>query len=584
MKGRANLAEVLLTLGITPDRPPSQDSWNRLLQFLEHQFAKAQIPPQDSAVSSGADQTDENIKRHALYEHRFRVAFDGMRDLVWITNAQGAFSACNERFSQFVGIGRSSIIGRPWPKVVSVQSSEWLGVPREGMVPGAFGMHSCWARLRDDSGYAFLDTRVLPMLGEFGNFIGHVGIARDETKGRVDHPSAGETSIGNNLDEAQVQGVITKSLASELNGILAGVFGNLSFSKVSSAGNPALQKSLEQIEKSAMRAQNLVRQIEMFSQQDVPDLRPFAVESLIGRLHRFLRSGLPDGVVVDLDMKRTMPLLLADPKHVQQVISYVVHYSSQELQGQYGFVRMTVLPVQSPEPLLRGQGASAPQSLPRPMVRITVRAEPTSLSSGSPVGVSAFGTEVDSRSNLYSPLGLSYVRDLVRLNQGDLVVSKAAQGTSEIRLLFPTVPSNHPTKELQREVPLRRSTLARAPRQWPSVLYLDSDHLIVRFMERLGEQRGFHLRGFTSAEEALHALKLEPQSFNLMIVNSEMRSLRGVQIIAAAREVSSSLPIYLASAYIDESLLNQAREATATDVVFKNDIEGLVALIAKHDR
>jgi DNA-binding response OmpR family regulator len=116
------------------------------------------------------------------------------------------------------------------------------------------------------------------------------------------------------------------------------------------------------------------------------------------------------------------------------------------------------------------------------------------------------------------------------------------------------------------------------------VLYLDSDHLIVRFMERLGEQRGFHLRGFTSAEEALHALKLEPQSFNLMIVNSEMRSLRGVQIIAAAREVSSSLPIYLASAYIDESLLNQAREATATDVVFKNDIEGLVALIAKHDR
>ena len=577
--GREALGKVLQVLGISPEVAPNQESWRLLLGFLENHFEKFSeaIPPQGTSREERASPADK-ARRQALYDERFRVAFDSVQDLIWLTNAQGGISACNQRFCQFMGLGRSAIVGRDWIKIASPQASEWLGVPIDGMVPGAFGMHSCWAHFADDSSYAFLDTRILPIFSEAGDFVGHVGIARDQTSSRA---AASQPSAPQNLGEADVEahGVITKGLTAELNGILAGILGNLSFSKVSSIVVPALHKSLEQVEKAAMRAQSLVRQVEMFSHQETPDLRPFAVESLIGRLLRTLRSGMPDGVVIDLDMKRVVPLLLADPKHVQQVISYIAHYAAQELHGRYGFVRISVFQANS------NSQASADvvgelNAERSAMVCVRVSAEPTALD----VQAAAPSLETTARPALYSPLGLGFVRDLVTVNQGDLIISRGAKGTSEFQLFFPSIPSHHPVAEMAQGKPLRRSTLARPPRSWPSVLYVDSDQLIVLFMERLGEQRSFHLRGFTRAQDGLRALMLEPATFDLAIVDSQLRPNGGFEFVSAARNFNPTFPIFIVSTYIDEDLIARSHGAGATEVVFKNDIEGLVALIAKHDK
>lgn len=101
------------------------------------------------------------------------------------------------------------------------------------------------------------------------------------------------------------------------------------------------------------------------------------------------------------------------------------------------------------------------------------------------------------------------------------------------------------------------------------ILYIDDDPVLVDLFSYMLERRGYRVSGYVNAFTALQALRADPETFDLVVVDQEMPAITGLQVAREARAIRPNLPVALASGYITEDLRLQARGAGVREVVFK---------------
>ena len=101
------------------------------------------------------------------------------------------------------------------------------------------------------------------------------------------------------------------------------------------------------------------------------------------------------------------------------------------------------------------------------------------------------------------------------------------------------------------------------------ILYIDDDPVLVDLFTYMLERRGYRVSGHVNALAALKALRANPASFDLVVVDQEMPAISGLQVALEVQEIRANLPVALASGYITEELRLLARRAGVREVVFK---------------
>ena len=101
------------------------------------------------------------------------------------------------------------------------------------------------------------------------------------------------------------------------------------------------------------------------------------------------------------------------------------------------------------------------------------------------------------------------------------------------------------------------------------ILYIDDDPVLVDLFVYMLERRGYRVSGYVNAFTALKALRVDPASFDLVVVDQEMPAISGLVVAREVRGIRANLPVALASGYITEDLRLQARSAGVREVVFK---------------
>jgi len=197
-------------------------------------------------------------------EEKFYLAFHMSPDPVLITRlADDKIIDANESFLQMSGYARDELVGGE----VGADFSMWVDPDQRNKWAEALAqtgsLRNMESRFRIKNGGTFLGSVCSEMIEMYGEKC-VISTTRDITEQR---------HIENELlkiEKLQSLGVLAGGIAHDFNNFLTGIIGNLSLAKLElQPGSPVL-RSLNEMEKAAIRAQDLTQQLLTFSKGGEP--------------------------------------------------------------------------------------------------------------------------------------------------------------------------------------------------------------------------------------------------------------------------------------------------------------------------
>ncbi len=508
------------------------------------------------------DITDRRAAEDQLLaaQRELRATLEAVPDLLFEVSLDGTVHRFHSPRSDLWLVPPQDFIGRRFSTVLPPAAA---AVIDEALQEADRSGHSIGRQyelpLRDGARWFELSVSRKPV--DEGQSPRFIALARDITE-RV-HAERERQALERQLRESQKMesiGTLAGGVAHDFNNILAAILGNTELARQDAGADDAVQLSLEQIHKAALRARNLVQQIMAFSRREaservVQPLRPVVEETLA-----LLRATLPAGVQLDARLPDMPVPVRADATQLQQVLMNLATNAWHALPDGGGRIEIGFenLPA-SADPVFDAS------------VHLWVRDNGAGMDDATRARIfdPFFTTKPVGRG---TGLGLSVVHGIVRAHEGRIVVDSAPGQGSCFHLYFPAPPTATPL------VPAAHASPSRASGVGEQVLYVDDDDVMLMMVERLLERAGYRVSTCHDAAEALVAVQARP--FDIVVTDHNMPGMSGLELARRLRRLRPELPLILSSGFLPEELRDEARQAGVRWLLKKeNTVEELTALV-----
>ena len=366
-------------------------------------------------------------------------------------------------------------------------------------------------------------------------------------------------------------GTLAGGIAHDFNNILGAILGNAALARDEMVPGSAAAACLDEIRRASLRARDLVQQILTFSRHEPQRLVTQPLQPIIEETHKLLRATLSARVRLEVSLDDGPHHVHADATQIQQVLMNLCTNAWHALKDGAGLISIGLEPAALDETdcrRLAGLRAG-------PHVHLWVRDD----------GV---GMDAATRDRIFEPffttkpvgqgtgLGLSVVHGIVTAHHGAIAVDTEPGRGTTFHLYLPVVEAG-----------------SRAPAAGPAsaqpvsgrgerVLYVDDDETMVLMVERLLQRAGYQSHVCLNAQEAIQAVRAQPEWFDLVVTDYNMPGLSGLQVARALAELRPSLPVVLSSGYIGEELRTEARRLGVRALLEKQNLfEDLCPLVGQ---
>ena len=99
-----------------------------------------------------------------------------------------------------------------------------------------------------------------------------------------------------------------------------------------------------------------------------------------------------------------------------------------------------------------------------------------------------------------------------------------------------------------------------APRGHERILFVDDEELIVQMGEKILKSLGYEVTSRSGSFDALDAVRVEPQKFDLVITDMTMPDMTGLRLAEQIHAIRPELPIILFTGYsenVNEGVIGQ---------------------------
>jgi PAS domain S-box-containing protein len=523
---------------------------------------------------------DDNALLEA--ENRYRHATEAAGGFILDVDTDIRYTYVSKRAEQLLGYASHEMLGR---------------TPAAFMPPGEIEKVKAWldSHLKIDGAIHGLEHRVLtksgsmiwmqisriPIRNHHGETTGYRGIAFDITARKLAEQIATEREA--HLRETQKMeaiGTLAGGIAHDFNNIIAAILGNVSLALQDVSPNSPAVQSLEEIDKAASRARELVRQILAFSRRQATEYEQIALPPIVAEVARTLRATLPGRITIGTDCVESAPEVLGDAAQLQQVLVNLTTNATQAIGDGAGHINVAVDMPQPDEqtlakhPTLRVLLKNNPEGL----VRLTV-------SDDGP------GMEYPIQSRIFEPffstkpvgegtgLGLAVVHGIAQGHNGLILVDSQPGTGARFALYLPAArDTGEKTSEAHRPQlrqtsartpPLRAETPGATPAHRTHIVYVDDDESLLFLVKRLLERRGYRVSAHEEQQSALDAIRADPAGVDLVLTDYNMPGMSGLDLARKARTIRPDLLIAVTSGFIDERLNAEAAEAGIHKLIFK---------------
>ncbi len=364
-----------------------------------------------------------------------------------------------------------------------------------------------------------------------------------DNNGRIDYLEGtaqditGRKLLESRLLQAQKMeaiGTLAGGIAHDFNNILAAVLG---FAEMTKLGlrDPKLIGYMEQVLLAGERAKSLVGQILAFSRADRQEKKPIDIGSIVEEARKLLRATLPSTLEICVSSAPDLFQVLADRTQIHQVIINLCTNSAHAIPETGGLIQIDV---GNFEVLPDMEGLQADLE-PGPYVKISV------IDNGKGIDPLIMGRIFDpffttKKKGEGTGLGLSVVYGIISESGGAITVqSEPGQGTI-FTVYLPGLPG-----EAQAAPQLAGSL----PRGVERVLFVDDEELLVEMGRDMLEDLGYRVVATTDSIDALRLFRENPDYFDLVITDTTMPKLNGVEFSREVLKIRSDVAIIICTGY-----------------------------------
>lgn len=369
-------------------------------------------------------------------------------------------------------------------------------------------------------------------------------------------------------------GTLAGGVAHDFNNIVAAILGNVELALSDTPPEADSVVSLQEIRKAGRRARDLVQQILIFSRQQDNTRAVTSVQALVQEAQAMLRTAVPIGAELLVDIGNSLPAILANATQIEQVLLNLINNALQAVQGKAdGRVNVS---------LCCCEGLPPATELDEVEV-LSVCPDWPGIGVGILVSDNGSGMTPEIRSRIFDPffttkatgsgtgLGLAVVHGILREHGASLrVSSKPGEGTS-FALWLPALANTEAADESCEAGSKVGGEAASLISGLPHILYVDDDEAMASLVSRWLERAGYRVTTSGGAEQALELLGTGQSDFMLCISDYNMAGMSGLNL---AREIKTRwplLPVAIASGYISDELRKGAPEAGVEELIYKPD-------------
>ncbi len=341
-------------------------------------------------------------------------------------------------------------------------------------------------------------------------------------------------------------GHLTGGIAHDFNNILTGIMGYLTLASEREAaqGDGKLARHLQQAQHGATRARELIQQMLTFSRAQKGRPRAVALAPLVEDAVKLLGSSLPSSVELRTALETSLPGVMIDPVHVEQILLNLCINARDAMQGA-GTISVGV------RLAAHGGGAactSCHQAADGRYVELSVADTGPGI---APQVIERmfepfFSTKEVGRG---SGMGLSTVHGIVHEHGGHIVVDTTPGRGATFRVLLPALEGEADAAAPEDAGEARR----KPPRQTLEgrVLLVDDEQMVGEFMAELLGGWGLEVAVYRDPVEAERWLAEDPARVDLVLTDQTMPKMTGLELATRVGAMRPGMPVILYSGYAE---------------------------------
>ena len=481
-------------------------------------------------------------------EVRFRALADSAPMMVWSDDPHRRCDFVNQRWVDFTGRDLAALPLLGWADLVHPDDRAALvamhALAFETRRP--FEMDHRFRRA--DGEYRWVSTHGVPRIDPGGTFRGFIGTSVDITDRR--RAEEARQRLETQLRQSQkmeAMGTLAGGIAHDFNNLLAAIGGNLELASMDLGTAHPVQENLDEMRRAVRRATELIQRILTFSRPETHEQQAIQLAPVVTEAVHLLRPLIPAGIELAQRVEPNLPDVLANASQVHQVLVNLVTNAWQSMDGGPGRIEVRLGTRLVDEALCE----THTDLRPGPHVCLAVEDNGQGMTPATLERIFEpfFTTKSPGKG---TGLGLSMVHGIARGHGGTVLVDSQARRGSTFTVLFPACAAAAATDAAPAPPHALRGHGER-------ILYIDDEAPLVKLVSQFLERLGYRVDGYTSADEALAAFRLQPDAFDAVVTDYNMPGLSGMDVALTVMSLRPSVLVALASGYLRPAEAEHAR-------------------------
>jgi PAS domain S-box-containing protein len=482
--------------------------------------------------------------RHDAEEMRALLAaiVESSNDAIVSQRLDGTITSWNGAAEKLFGYSAEQAVGKPVDLVVAPDRLVEERALLSSVASGArVDRHETLARRHDGTDVA-VAISVAPILDASGNVIGASKSVRDLTEQRKVNAALRRT--GDQLRQAQKMeaiGRLAGGIAHDFNNILSVILSYSAIGLADLSPTDAMTEGLGEIQKAALRAADLTRQLLLFSRQQVVAPKLLDLNHLLAGMDKLLKRILGEDVELVSLPGPDLGRIFVDPGSVEQVIMNLV-VNARDAMPMGGQLTLETRNVEL-------DGDYPPEHLgaaPGPHVMLAV----------SDTGV---GMDLATQSRIFEPffttkevgkgtgLGLATVLGIAEQAGGSVSVYSEPGRGSTFKVYFPRVEAEAGASAPTAERPSLRGS--------ETVLLVEDQEQVRAVAYGILGRMGYHVVVAASAREALLLCEKHRGTIHLLLTDVVMPEMSGAELAKRVAPIRPEMKVLFMSGYTDDSIV-----------------------------
>jgi PAS domain S-box-containing protein len=336
-------------------------------------------------------------------------------------------------------------------------------------------------------------------------------------------------------------GQLAGGVAHDFNNLLTVIHGYSAMSLDSLDADSPLREPIEEIEKAAVSAASLTRQLLAFSRRNVVRPQILTLNSVVSHMEKMLGRVLGEDVELILEMDDALDAVRADPGLIEQIVMNLA-VNARDAMPQGG-----KLILETANLYLDKEYAGAHLAVKtgrHAMIAVTDTGSGMSEEVRSRIFEPFFTTKPQGKG---TGLGLATVYGIVQQMEGSIwVYSEPDKGTT-FKILFP---SAEPGERSESDAP-RHAAEAGGKE---GILLLEDEPAVRKFVRALLERQGYTVFEAADCDAAFKIASDAAAKFELLLTDVVMPRMNGAQIAAQIEALRPGVRVLYMSGYTDRTI------------------------------